>query len=427
MRFSTTAIMAALLLLFTSGTLANAQVQPLRPRGKIVIPASSIAKPGDAGKRAHTNIRYFVPEGGFKTPQPQAIGAPPYSGYFYETPASLGCIYHLTTAKVSQQGCDPNVVTGANPTGGSNAIAIVDAFDDPTAVSDLQYFSEQFGLSKPNIVVVYASGSEPIQNADWQLEESLDIQWAHAMAPKAKIYLVEANSNSLQDLFIAEEVAANLVAAAGGGEISNSWGTTESDGAGGTFNETEYDSIFTTPGVVYFAATGDTEGTEWPSASPNVVGVGGTSISRDPLTGYFQEEYAWNYAGGGLSTVETRPSFQNSVQSIVGSSRGIPDVAANADPQSGVWVYLTLAGTGAWYVVGGTSAAAPVWAGIVNSAGNFASSSEAELTTIYGNLGVTTDFNDITLGACYFYNGYLAVKGYDLCTGVGTPYGKAGK
>ena len=332
----------------------------------------------------------------------------------------MGCIYHLAT---TSPGCDPNVITGANPTGGGNAIAIVDAYDDPTALTDLQYFSEQFGLAKPNLEVVYAEGNDPglDPTGGWELEEALDIEWAHAMAPKAKIYLVEANSNATSDLLYAEAVAANLVAAAGGGEVSNSWGGSEFS------SEIGYDSVFTTPGVVYFAATGDTQGTLWPGTSPNVVAVGGTSISRDPLTGYFQEEYAWNTAGSGLSTVETRPSYQDGVQSIVGSSRGTPDVAADADLNSGVWVYLTWAGTGAWYVVGGTSVATPVWAGIVNSAGSFASSSEAELTTVYGNLGVAGDFNDITVGACYFYNGYLAVKGYDLCTGVGTPYGKTGK
>jgi subtilase family serine protease len=321
------------------------------------------------------------------------------------------------------------VTTSANPTGGSNAIAIVDAYDDPYAVSDLQYFSSQFGLPKPNIEVVYATGQDPglDPTGGWELEEALDIEWAHAMAPKAQIYLVEALSPATGDLLVAEAVAANLVAAAGGGEVSNSWGMDESDGSGGTVNETEYDSVFTTPGVVYFAAAGDTQGTSWPGTSPNVVSVGGTSISRDPLTGYFQEEYAWNSGGSGPSTVETRPSFQNGVQSIVGSSRGTPDVAANADPVTGVWVYLTFNGTPNWFVVGGTSVATPVWAGIVNSAGNFASSSQAELATIYGNLGVTSDFNDITLGACYFYNGFLAAKGYDLCTGIGTPNGKTGK
>ena len=338
----------------------------------------------------------------------------------------MGCIYHLTTVPRKNGGCNPNVVT-ANPTGGSKAIAIVVAYGDGNAVSDLQYFSQQFGLPKPRIEVIYANGIQPPPNDDWAVESALDIEWAHAMAPRAKIYLVEAVTNTLGDLLAAEEVASNLVAAAGGGEVSNSWGGSEFGGPNSQSSETDYDSVFTTPGVVYFAATGDTEGTEWPSASPNVVSVGGTSISRNPLTGYFQEEYAWNLAGGGPSYIETRPSYQNGVQSVVGFGRGMPDVAADGDPISGVWVWATTrAGTG-WYAVGGTSVATPVWAGIVNSAGSFASSSQAELTTIYGNIGVASDFNDITFGACSFYNGYTAVKGYDFCTGVGTPYGKAGK
>ena len=417
MRYPLRAMAAGLLFSLALGSLASAQI---RPKGTIVVPKSSIEKPGDAAKRAHTNYRYFLPNGGFKSPQPQAKGVPPYPGYFYETPASLGCIYHLTVVTRKGQGCNPNVVT-ANPTGGSKAIAIVDAYDQPNALSNLQYFSQQFGLKKPRLEVIYANGIQPPENDDWAVEESLDIEWAHAMAPNAKIYLVEALTNNTSDLLAAEEVAANLVAAAGGGEVSNSWGSTEFG------DETAYDSIFTAPGIVYFASTGDTEGTIWPSASPNVVSAGGTSISRNPLTGYFQEEYAWNSAGGGPSYIETRPSYQNGVQSIVGLSRGIPDVASDADPNSGVWVWATTsAGTG-WYVVGGTSVASPVWAGIVNSAGNFASSSQAELTTIYGNLGVASDFNDITFGACSFYNGYNAVKGYDFCTGVGTPNGKTGK
>jgi subtilase family serine protease len=417
MRYPFRAMAAGLAFLFALENLASAQI---RPKGTIVVPKSSIEKPGDAGKRAHTNYRYFVPDGGFKSPQPQAKGAPPYSGYFYETPASLGCIYHLTVVPRKNEGCNPNVVT-ANPTGGGKAIAIVVAYGDGSAIYDLQSFSEQFGLPKPKIEVVYGNGIQPPPNDDWAVESALDIEWAHAMAPKAKIYLVEAVSNATSDLLAAEEVATNLVVAAGGGEVSNSWGSSEFVG------ETDYDSIFTTPGVVFFAAAGDAEGTIWPSVSPNVVSVGGTSISRNPLTGYFQEEYAWNSAGGGPSYIETRPSYQNGVQSIVGFSRGTPDVAADGDLNSGVWVFATTSGGSGWYTVGGTSVATPTWAGIVNSAGSFATSSQAELTTIYGNLGVASDFNDITLGSCSFYNGYNAVKGYDFCTGVGTPYGKAGK
>jgi subtilase family serine protease len=409
---------AGLMFSLVLGSVASAQV---RPKGTIVVPNSSIEKPSDVGKRAHTNYRYLVPEGGFKSPQPQAKGAPPFAGYFLETPASLACIYQLAKVPKKNEGCNPYVVT-ANPKGGSKAIAIVDAYNYASAASDLQYFSEQFGLPKPKIEVVYAQGIEPVEDLGWELEEALDIEWAHAMAPNAKIYLVEATTSAYADLLEAEVVASNLVAAAGGGEVSNSWGGSEFS------NETLLDSVFTTPGVVYFASTGDTEGTIWPSVSPNVVAAGGTSISRNPLTGYFQEEYAWNSAGGGPSSFEFRPSFQNGVQSVVGLTRGVPDVSADADPNSGVWVWETNSASGSgWYAIGGTSVASPVWAGIVNSAGSFAASSQAELTTIYGNLGVASDFNDITLGSCSFYNGYNAVKGYDFCTGVGTPYGKVGK
>jgi kumamolisin len=199
---------------------ASGLAQGRGAKGSIVIPSSSVENPGDRGKRAHTNIRMFVPAGGFKSPL-SAAGGPPYSGYFFETPASVACVYKLVTGIA---GCNPTTVT-ANPTGGSKAIAIVDSFDDPNAASDLAYFSHQFGLPAASFQVVYANGTRPRSDLGWELEESLDIEWSHAMAPKAKIYLVEAASNSVSDLFSAVQVASNLVAAAGGGEVSMSWST----------------------------------------------------------------------------------------------------------------------------------------------------------------------------------------------------------
>src|SRR5262249_15136903 len=141
---------------------------------------------------------------------------------------SLGCVYGLTSP--AQTGCSPTDTTLLNPAGGAKAIAIVDAFHYPTAMSDLQIFSAQFGLPLPtntNFQVVYASGTQPTADAVWGLEAALDIQWAHAMAPQAKIYLVEAASNSFADLLTAVSVASNYVAAAGGGEVSMSWGGSE--------------------------------------------------------------------------------------------------------------------------------------------------------------------------------------------------------
>ena len=144
----------------------------------------------------------------------------PGPSYFYETPASLGCVYRLTSVSSAQIGCNPTDATLLNPSGGAKAIAIVDAYDYPTALSDLQIFSAQFGLTAPttaNFQVVYATGTQPRADSGWGLEAALDIEWAHAMAPQSKIYLVEAASNSFADLLTAVSVASNLVTQAGGG------------------------------------------------------------------------------------------------------------------------------------------------------------------------------------------------------------------
>lgn len=412
--------------LFTASLLgfaAQADAQQSWSRGgHVVTPDSSTEDPGMVGSFAHTHFRVFVPAAGPNAVLPptratvqknaKANQLPPYSGYYYlETPASLACVYGLVGTIVP--GCNPySAVT--NPSGGARAIAIVDAYDDPTAASDLAVFSSQFGLPAANLTVVYANGSRPARNSNWVIEEALDIEWAHAMAPGAKIYLVEAASNSMANLMNAVTVASNLVAQAGGGEVSMSWGSSEFSG------ENSYDTYFTKPGVVYFASAGDSPGVEYPSASPNVVALGGTAISRNPITGAFQAELAWQQTGGGPSAYEAAPSYQSGVSSITGGSRGVPDVAAVADPTTGVWVYEG----GSWYIVGGTSVASPVWAGIVNAAGTFSASTAAELSTIY-NSG--SGYAVITNGDCGPYEGYLAMTPWSFCTGHGSPSGLGGK
>jgi subtilase family serine protease len=246
------------------------------------------------------------------------------------------------------------------------------------------------------------------------VEQSLDVQWAHALAPHAKIILVEAASNSVADLLGAEVLAAKLVAAAGGGQVSNSWG------AGEFPQQTSFDPYFATHGVVYFASTGDAPGTEWPSASVNVVAVGGTSVSRNPITGAFVGEAAWDNGGGGASRYVARPAYQNSIRAVVGSRRGVPDVAAVANPVTGVWVYDR--NDGGWIVVGGTSVASPVVAAITNFAGHFSVSTNAELMRLYGSPAAS--HHDIQRGICGPYTGFWAVAGWDFCTGLGSPKGK---
>ena len=395
-----------------------------RGKGTVTIPASSVEKPGDIGVRSHTNYRLFVPSEGPMASQiagekPQTVG-PPYPGYALDTPASLACIYNLVPQSA---GCNPNVVT-TNPWGGSRAIAIVDAFDYPEAAADLAYFNAQFGVGTSSFTVVYANGVEPPEDPSggWEIEESLDIEYSHAMAPNAKLFLVEAASNFDVDLYKAIGVATQLVAKNGGGEVSISWG-------GGEFGkEVGFDSHFThVPGVVYVAATGDGPGVIYPSTSPYVIAAGGTSTSHSLVTGDFQASTAWQQGGGGLSAVEPRPSYQDSVSSVVGSARGVPDMAFAADPETPVWVYNSFYGIGIWFAVGGTSVAAPSLSGVINSAGGFAPSSWAELTTIYGNLGNASAFTDIASGSCGVYESNLSVPGYDLCTGVGVPNTYTGK
>jgi len=397
------------------------QAQGLMQR-TLVIPASSHTQPGDLGMRAHTNLRYF--ESGVASPSE----LPPYPGYGYETPASLACIYHLVRPI---PGCNPNQTT-TNSSGGSQTIAIVDAYDDPNAAADLAAFSAQFGLPAGNFQVVYAGGSEPPTDptGGWEIEESLDIEYAHAMAPNATLYLVEANSSYYSDLFPAVQVASNLVACGqtttcpagskGRGEVSMSWG-------GGEFpQETSLDSYFTGSGVVYFAAAGDSAGVIYPCASPNVVCAGGTSTARNQNTGNLIGEIAWSDAGGGISSFEPIPAYQAGDRRIVrqvGAYRGVPDISADSNPETGVWVLDNFDPPfpgPVWYIVGGTSVATPTLAGIVNASGHLAPSSSAELFSLYNPRNFDS-FNDITYGACGYYSGTFSGPGWDLCTGLGSP------
>jgi kumamolisin len=437
-RLSASLVIATTLL---AACASNALGQTAGSGGGVIIPPSSTSKASDTGVRAHTNIRYLSSQGSFSG-QPQFAG-PPFPGYFYEDPASLACIYNL---QPPEPGCNPNVVS-RNPRGGSKALAVVDPYDDPNASADLQAFSTQFGvapINPSNFIVVYAPyggatpgsctgpATEPAVDPTGgsEVEESLDIEYAHSMAPEATLYLVEAQSNYYTDLLCAVTVASGLVQKAGGGEVSMSWG-------GGEFpGETTLDSVFTTPGVVYFAAAGDAPGTIYPSVSPNVVAAGGTTLSTNPNNGRFILENTWQDGGGGPSAFEPRPNYQNGIAYIVGSQRGVPDVSLDSNPNTGVWVldnflipdfgYTTYCGvTPCWLIVGGTSVATPTWAGIVNTAGSFFPSTSAQLTKMYRDFEF--GFNDIILGSCGPYIGYFAFPGWDFCTGLGSPKSYFGK
>ncbi len=401
MRRNLVLLVGGTIFLLVLSQLAPAQASPAK--GQIVLPPSSVGLPGVP----RTPLKLFIPAG----------TTLPMSNPGGETPASIACVYGLTE---QVKGCPINGTTQL-PTGGANGIAVIEYGHYPNEQNDLNTFSTEFGLPTANFeeVCIDKGGCPDNSGSGWDLEEALDLQWAHAMAPNAKIFAVETGN----DMFAANVKAGKLVAGLGGGEVSNSWVTSTQ---GEPRNEKQYDHSFKKNMVVFFAAAGDWRvGPLYPSSSPFVVSAGGTSVNRDG-SGNFTGESCWGGSGGGISTQEPRPTYQNIIKKLVSSKRGTPDMSGVADPNTGVAVYSSTY-CGGWCVVGGTSVASPVLAGIVNSAGTFLPSSTAELTKIYKEYGNKTEykkwFRDITTGS----NGSPAKKGWDECTGVGSPVTYKGK
>jgi subtilase family serine protease len=311
--------------------------------------------------------------------------------------------------------------------GAGQTIGIVDAFDDPNIAADFNHFNSTFGLAPCTTAngcfkKVYASGSKPATDAGWALEIALDVEWAHVIAPKAKIVLVEASSNSLLALLHAVDVAVQQ----GASVVSMSWGGAEFS------TERNYDFHFAINNVTFTVSSGDSGfGNEWPSSSPGVVAVGGTRLSVDSSGNYISES-GWSGSGGGLSKYELEPSYQSSFPVPRDSSgkRAVPDIAYNASPLSGVPVYSTvlLNGEKGWFQVGGTSAGAPQWAGlfaIVNSMRRAAGKATLSHTNNFlyaiakADYGKYHDIRSGSSGTC----GALcnSVTGYDTVTGIGSP------
>jgi subtilase family serine protease len=315
--------------------------------------------------------------------------------------------------------------------GAGQIIGIVDAYDDPHAEADLGVFSKQYGLvacttSNGCFHKVYSNGRQPALNANWSVEISLDIQWAHAIAPQAKIVLVETPTNNLNDLITGVDVAVRN----GASVVSMSWTSTEFSG------EKSLDNHFVSNGVSFFAASGDNgTGVAYPAASPFVIGVGGTSLTLDS-NGNYVSEAAWGGSGGGESTVESEPLFQEQfgIPNDSRGTRGVPDVSYNANPGTGYAVYdsVSINGAAGWFQVGGTSAASPQWAALVAIANssrvaarkaNLSSAGSIVYSLAKANLA--TDFHAVTQGT----NGTCgalctASSGYDFVTGLGTPQAK---
>jgi subtilase family serine protease len=329
------------------------------------------------------------------------FGSAPY------TPAQISAAYGFNQTKL------PN---GQVATGAGQTIAIVDAYYDPTILSDVNAFSNRFGLpqlgtsSGPQFTQIRQNNVSQTSPGAWSTETALDVEWAHAVAPQANIVLVEAQDNSLNNLLNAVTTAATTP---GVNVVSMSWGTGEFTG------ETAYDKTFQVPNVSFVASSGDSGsrfGVNYPAASPNVLSVGGTSLLTLSNNSYFRE-IPWAGSTGGLSAIEPEPSYQQGVQSS--GVRTGPDVAYNANPNTGYQV-LDSSG-GGWLTVGGTSAGAPQWAGIIALADQYRS---AEKLGPLGNAVADvyslpqSDFHSTGVGS----NGtHTAGTDYNLATGLGSP------
>jgi kumamolisin len=371
--------------------------------------AVTVAPPSSRAAAGHPRTPLFIyyPDG------IRHYSSPPASA---ETPGSIACIYGVTppTSGCPRQGSPV-------ATGGAKAIAVVDYGHNSTLQADFNTFNTQFGLPAQTLQFICDCGSCPVNDGSgWDVETALDTQYAHSMAPNAQIIVAQFCSDPYQGgTQAAEYLGGQAVAAAGGGEESNSFGY------GGEFSgETGYDQYMTTPTVVYFASAGDSGlGPDYPSVSPNVVSAGGTSIIRDSNGNFTGNEDCWNGSGGGISTIELLPQYQLFLANKLGPHRGTPDWAADANPGTGVAVYSTT-GCGGWCQVGGTSVSSPTLAGIVNAAGNFKNNNQVELGNTYhdyfqGILSYRRAFYDVQVGS----NGAPAGVGWDECTGLGTPRG----
>jgi hypothetical protein len=314
---------------------------------------------------------------------------------------------------------------GVPDQGGTSAIAIVVAYHHPSVADDLREFSRVFNLppcdSGPCLEVIKPQNvsSSAQYYCDWANEAEIGLQWAHAIAPKAKLLLVEAETSQPSDLFAAVQKATQRLLALGGGQILLAWGFREGEGRGeiNAATEQQYDAAFS-EGVVYFAASGDApQVVSYPAASAKVVSVGGTIPTFDQ-TGELVGEAGWSGSGGGHSRYVAKPIFQNGVDNTSSDHRSTPDLAMSAD-----YVLVYDAGTCStttdhWQLPQGTSVSVVLAGALANAVGSRKRSSAEELKNIYANrknLARIRDIVSVRQGTT------CCAVGYDTYTGVGVP------
>ena len=386
----------AALLLGSTAAAVPADASP-SAQGSTARAARSCASPTGGNAACNALVRTDAPK-----PGPNAVPA----GY---GPADLRLAYNL-----------PSDTAGIGRT-----IAIIDAYDAPTAESDLGVYRAQFGLpscttSNGCFKKVNQSGGTklPRANGGWAQETSLDLDMASAICPNCHLLLVEASTPSFANLGAAVNYAASQFGVVA---ISNSYG-------GADASDATYGAYYNHPGIAVTVSSGDSGyGVQYPASSKYVVAVGGTSLTK---SGTSYAETAWSGAGSGCSTLNTQPSFQASARTGC-ANRAVADVSAVADPATGVAVYDSYAyqGRSGWLVFGGTSVAAPVIAGVyaLATTSHTANSSPAyPASSAYANASSLHDVSSGSNGTCPTPQWCIAGPGWDGPTGLGTPNTAAG-
>ena len=431
---------------------------------------------------AHAANLEFVPLIHVAPDDPTQAEAGPYA-CVTPAPSVHYATFHCYTPTDILNAYGVDTLHTAGTTGAGQTIVIVDSYGSPTALSDLQKFSTAFGLPQPNLTIVYPSGKPTYNNSvngsqvGWAFETSLDLQWAHTIAPDAKLVLVAANPAETEgvqgfpSMFMGEQYAIQKYP---GSVISQSFAVTEQ-----SFQSAadpiiaQFDKVYQqakTDHVTVIGSSGDSGTTNidkqsrvypyptvtWPSSDPLVTSAGGTWLMygwtwnpSSPTDMAYTDtpgsrtEAVWNEpfiqaaTGGGKSVLFSAPAFQSSVASIVNGHRGSPDVSWNAAVDGGVLVYTSFPGTRVgWHIVGGTSAASPQLAGLVALVNQVRHDNNKQsigyLNDALYNLPAA-DFTDITpqtFGSVTLDNNQLygstiagmpTLSGYDLTTGRGSP------
>lgn len=299
--------------------------------------------------------------------------------------------------------------------GTGQTVAIVDAYDDPKAESDLAVYRSMFGLPACTTangcfkkVNQNGGSTPPAGNTGWGQEISLDLDMVSAICPNCHILLVEANSPTFKNLGISVNTAAKL----GANAISNSYGGSESS------TEVNIEkTYYTHPGIAITASAGDSGyGAQSPAAFNTLTAVGGTSLKHASGSRGWSET-VWNGTGSGCSAYISKPTWQTDASC---KNRTIGDVAAVADPNTGVSVYDTYGAGGGWLVFGGTSVSSPIIASVYALAGNASSVNPGYSYSHTSSLFDVTSGSNGSCGGSYLCTGKT---GYDGPTGNGTPNG----